>query len=232
MTKPVIGILANQRLNKALDNIPWTYVPTGFIKAVQEAGGIPLIIPMTCDWETLTTYVHLVDKIILIGGQHVSPELYGQEKAALDNDYSEERDECELRLIELARQHQKPLFTVCRGTQLVNVALGGNLNQNIANHWQTENSDQPSQTVNISSDSQLATIYGQTAPVNSYHHQSIKQLAPGLRIIATDPTDGTIEAIESTDPDFKFLGVQWHPELLQENSPADRSLFHYIVNDF
>lgn len=232
MTKPVIGILANQRLNKQLDNTPLTYVPTGFIKVIQDMGGIPLIIPMSCQKDLLTHYVNMVDKLILIGGQHVSPELYGQEKSAIEEDYSQERDDCELKIIDLARQYKKPLFTVCRGTQLVNVALGGDLNQDIPNHWVTEQTDQGIQDILVETDSQLATIYGKKARVNSLHQQSINQVAPGLRVIARDPKDQTIEAIESTDPNFKFLGVQWHPELMQENSPADRSLFDYIVNDF
>lgn len=229
MTKPIIGIVANERLNTALDNIPWTYVPSGFAQAVQEAGGIPYIIPMTDQDDLLEHYVQTVDKLILIGGQNVNPALYGQEKAAYEDDYSDKRDACELKLIKLAKALGKPLFTVCRGTQLVNVALGGNLHQDIANHWQDQLPHITTHSITVSSGSILDGIYGPKAKINSYHRQAIDVLAEGLKVVAR-AEDETIEAIESQDPTFRYLGVQWHPELLQETSSLDRRLFHYVVN--
>lgn len=226
---PIIGIVANERLNKALDNIPWTYVPTGFVTAVQEVGGIPYIIPMTCDDNLLAHYIQMVDKLILIGGQNVNPALYGQEKAAYEDDYSDQRDDCELKLIELAKAHKKPLFTVCRGTQLVNVAFGGDLHQDIASHWQEELPHVTTHSITVTKESALAEIYGPEAQINSYHRQAIDTLADGLKVVAR-AEDNTIEAIESSDPSFRYLGVQWHPELLHDSSPLDRRLFHYVVN--
>ncbi|MFA9467148.1 gamma-glutamyl-gamma-aminobutyrate hydrolase family protein [Streptococcus sp. E24BD] len=230
MTKPLIGIFANQRLNTALDNIPWTYVPTGFAKGVEKVGGIPLVFPMTTQNDLLSTYVQLVDKLILIGGQNIDPKFYGQEKDAFEDDYSLERDLCELKIIALARQHQKPLFTVCRGTQLVNVALGGNLHQDIVSHWQSDLPHVKTHQIAIEQDSLLGKVYGQRAHINSYHRQAIDRLADGLRVVARAVDDQTIEAVESSLPNFRFLGVQWHPELLHEVSQEDERLFDYVVN--
>lgn len=230
MTKPLIGIFANQRLNIALDNIPWTYAPTGFAKGVEAVGGVPVLFPMTTQDDLLETYLKLVDKVILIGGQNIDPKFYGQEKAAFEDDYSLERDLCELKVIELARQYQKPLFTVCRGTQLVNVAMGGSLHQDIPGHWQTDLPHITTHDIAIDEHSQLAKVYGPHTPINSYHRQAIDVLANGLRVVARATDDQTIEAIEATDPDFRYLGVQWHPELLHQVSPGDLKLFDYVVN--
>lgn len=229
MTKPLIGIFANQRLNIALDNIPWTYVPSGFSKGVEAVGGVPVLFPMTCDEGILNTYINLVDKVILIGGQNVDPQFYGQEKAAFEDDYSLERDLCELKVIDLSRQLGKPLFTVCRGTQLVNVALGGSLHQDIAGHWQSDLPHVATHAISIEEGSLLAKVYGRAAQINSYHRQAIDQLADNLTVVAR-AEDQTIEAVESTDPNFRFLGVQWHPELIHQVSPDDLKLFDYVVN--
>lgn len=91
MSKPIIGISANQRLNIALDNLPWSYAPTGFVQAVTDAGGLPLLLPIG-DESAAKVYVSMVDKIILIGGQNVDPKYYQEEKAAFDDDFSPERD--------------------------------------------------------------------------------------------------------------------------------------------
>lgn len=231
MTKPLIGILANQRINTDLDNIIWSYVPAGFTKGIETVGGVPLILPMTTQRAILETYVTMVDKLILIGGQNINPRFYGQEKAALEDDYHLARDICELNIINLARQHHKPLFTVCRGTQLVNVAMGGSLHQDIPNHWQSELPHITTHTITIEAESKLADILGTGAEINSYHRQSIDRLADGLRIVARAVDDQTIEAVEATDADFRYLGVQWHPELLHEVSPGDLKLFDYVVNE-
>lgn len=231
MTKPIIGIVANERLNIALDNIPWTYAPTGFAKGVEEVGGIPLLLPMTDKDQILETYINLVDKLILIGGQNVDPSFYGQEKAAAEDDYCFLRDICELKLIDLARQHKKPLFTVCRGTQLVNIAMGGTLHQDIPSHWQTELPHEKTHAIKIEDNSRLSLVYGRAAQINSYHRQAIDRLAAGLTVVARSTDDNTIEAVESTDPNFRYLGVQWHPELLHHVCADNKQLFNYVVHD-
>lgn len=230
MSKPLIGITANQRLNPAIDNVSWTYAPTGFVQAVTQAGGIPILIPIG-DEEAAKTYVDLVDKIIVIGGQHVDPQFYGEERMAKEDDYLLERDHYEIALIKECLKQNKPLFTVCRGMQLTNVVLGGSLHQDIADHWQEEEPDVVTHHITIDTNSSLGQIYGNKTTINSFHRQSIKRLANGLKVIARHPEDDIIEAISFEDPDKRFLGVQWHPEFLWEKQPIDQKLFDYIVND-
>lgn len=230
MSRPIIGITANERSNPALDDILWTYAPSGFVNGVKEAGGLPLIIPIG-EPQTAKSYVSLVDKIILIGGQTVDPSFYGEENMASEDDFMRERDDFELAIIAEAVRQGKPIFSVCRGTQLMNVALGGSLHQDIENHWQDLPSDYLSHDMVIKEGTKLAEIYGKETSINSFHHQSIKHLASDLRIIARDPNDGTVEAVESINPKMRYLGVQWHPELLHEKRQADLELFKFVVHE-
>ena len=135
MVKPIIGIMGNQRIKKDI-NLPWSYAPTGFVKGVQRAGGLPLILPISSE-EDAKTYVSMVDKVLLIGGQNVDPKFYQEERHASENDFFLERDVFELAVIKEAIKQKKPIFGVCRGLQLMNVALGGTLNQDIKGHWQS-----------------------------------------------------------------------------------------------
>ena len=231
MSKPVIGISTNERPNPAADGILWSYVPSNFIEGVKKAGGLPLLIPIGPS-ESAIDYVSMVDKIILIGGQNVDPSFYGEENLASEDDLFKDRDIFELAIIGEAVRQRKPIFSVCRGTQLVNIALGGSLFQDIENHWQDKPSDYLYHDMVVKEGTKIADIYGTKTSINSFHHQSIKHLASDLRIIARDPKDGTIEAVESTNPKMRFLGVQWHPELLIESRQEDQELFNYIVNEF
>lgn len=229
--KPIIGISGNERSNCRFSDILWSYAPTGYIRAIQQAGGIPLIIPVG-DMDTAKTYISMVDKLILTGGQNVDPVFYGHEKKTTDNDFHRQRDLFEFALIDEAIRQSKPIFSVCRGTQLMNIALAGSLNQEIENHWQDAPSDYLSHQMIVKEDSLLFSIYGKASAINSFHHQSIDELSPFLRVVAYDPADNTIEAVESINPDIRFLGVQWHPELLQSSRKEDQELFDFIVNDF
>ncbi len=232
MAKPVIGISGNERPHAKFPDILWSYTPTGYVKGIQEAGGLPLIIPVSSDTQVVASYVGMIDKLILTGGQNVDPVFYGEEKDTSDDDFFLERDLFEFALVEEAIKQNKPIFSVCRGTQLMNIALGGSLNQDIENHWQDAPTDYLSQDMVITPGTDLAGIYGTATKINSFHHQSIKRLADGLEIIARDPADDTIEAVLSVKKDLRYLGVQWHPELLREKRPEDQKLFDYIVNDF
>ncbi|EHJ52307.1 gamma-glutamyl-gamma-aminobutyrate hydrolase family protein [Streptococcus macacae] len=230
MTKPVIGISGNERPHAKFPDILWSYTPSGYVKGVQEAGGIPLILPIS-DPSFAAHYVSMIDKLILTGGQNVDPVFYGEEKQTSDNDFNLERDLFEFALVEEALKQEKPIFSVCRGTQLMNIALGGSLNQEIENHWQDQPTDYLSQNMLVTSGTALEKIYGSSTSINSFHHQSIKRLADDLKIIAYDPADNTVEAVISTNQDINFLGVQWHPELLLESRKEDKALFDYVVNE-
>ena len=229
MSKPIIGITGNEREIPDDHFIHMSYTATGFIEGVKEVGGIPMILPIG-DEEMAKQYVSIVDKLIITGGQNVCPQFYGEEKVIDSDDYLLKRDIFELALIKEARRQNKPIFTVCRGTQLYNVALGGTLHQDIEDHWQDSSAEYTTQSMVTKNGSILHEIYGPTSEINSFHHQSIKDLAPNLKVVAHDPKDGIIEAVTSTD-DIAFLGVQWHPEFLFENRPKDKNLFDYVVNE-
>ena len=230
MTRKIIGITANKRSSADYGGIHQAYVFHAYVDAVTNAGGIPVLLPIT-DVTHIPTYVAMVDKIILTGGQHVEPSLYGEENQSQTQDFSMERDVFELAVIQEAIKQQKPLFGVCRGLQLMNVALGGTLEQNVAEHWQEEIFAIKTHTIEIAKESVLASIYGQRASINSYHHHGIKQLASSLTVIARSSEDGIIEAVEQLEDSFRFLGVQWHPELLAAHSQEDAALFSYVVNE-
>ncbi|MGT2947892.1 gamma-glutamyl-gamma-aminobutyrate hydrolase family protein [Streptococcus devriesei] len=229
-SRPIIGISGNERPHAKFPDILWSYTPSGYVKGVQEAGGLPLVIPVS-EPEFAASYVSMVDKLILTGGQNVDPVFYGEEKDTSDDDFYLARDLFEFALVEEAIKQEKPIFSVCRGTQLMNIALGGTLNQDIEHHWQDEPSDYLSQNMLVKTDTALEKIYGTSTLINSFHHQSIKRLADDLEIIAYDPADDTIEAVMSTNPDITFLGVQWHPELLFESREEDQKLFEYVVKE-
>lgn len=140
MTKPIIGITANVRPNPAHEDINWSYAPSGFVEGVQRAGGLAILLPVS-DPSEAKTYISMIDKLILIGGQNVDPKFYNEKNHASEDDFFLERDIFEMALIEEATKQKKPIFSICRGTQLMNVALGGSLHQDIENHWQDKPSD-------------------------------------------------------------------------------------------
>ena len=228
MKKPIIGITGNQRDIPNDQFIHISYTSTGFIEGVNKVGGIPIILPIG-DEALAHTYITMIDKLILTGGQNVHPHFYGEEQTIESDDYLLQRDLFELALIREARKQNKPIFGVCRGTQLYNVAMGGTLHQDIENHWQDSTAQYTTQTMVTKNGSILHELYGSTCQINSFHHQSIKDLATNLEVIAYDPRDKVIEAVTSTDGS-PFLGVQWHPEYLFPTRSGDLALFDYVVH--
>ena len=231
MSQPIIGISGNHYKTGDHTEPLLSYTQTCLVNAIEDAGGIPLILPVTRP-ELAEQYMKLVDKLILTGGQNVEPIHY-QEKLLIDSsNYFPERDRFELALIEAAHHHEKPIFGICRGMQLYNVAQGGSLHQEVLGHWQENTGNQPSQDLYFPIESQLSQIYAQEPTVNSFHRQAINKLAPSLEIIALSPDKQTIEAVQSTRDSHTFLGVQWHPELLYGERETENRLFDYIVNQF
>lgn len=225
MEKVVVGISGNIKELPARSDLPYDVVSRRLSDGVKEAGGLPIIIPVGSP-DLAKDYISMIDKLILSGGQNVTPKFYGESKTIDSDNYSLERDEFELALINEALKQNKPIFAVCRGMQLLNVALGGTLNQNVEHHWQEEFSG-TSQKVEILPDSRVSKLLSTGSWVNSFHQQSVKELAPSLIATARDPRDGTIEAYESKDG-APILGFQWHPELLLEKAES-RRIFSYLV---
>ncbi|MGX7245343.1 gamma-glutamyl-gamma-aminobutyrate hydrolase family protein [Enterococcus quebecensis] len=238
MRRPIIGIAANEieDAGAKLYHLPISYTPLGYVKAVQHAGGLPVLLPVGSP-ELAKEYVTQIDKLILAGGQNVSPTLYGEDILVEEATLSDERDQFELALIEETLAQKKPIFAVCRGLQLVNVALGGSLYQDISHFNQSKIAHMqipipreiPTHRIRTEESSILRKIYGKETTVNSFHFQAVKKLARELKITALSE-DGVIEGVESKDPMLAFLGVQWHPDFAYDYLEQEMEVFRYVVN--
>ncbi|HEM2691230.1 TPA: gamma-glutamyl-gamma-aminobutyrate hydrolase family protein [Streptococcus suis] len=229
MGKVIIGISGNEQEFPTKSGRTYVTVASELADGVRQAGGVPMVIPMGTP-DLAKDYINMIDKLILSGGQHVDPSLYGQERLIDSNDYLLERDAFELALIEEALRQGKPIFAVCRGMQLLNIALGGSLEQEVAHHWQ-EGIAGTSHRLQVKPKSRIGQLFTQGSPINSFHQQRIKELAPGLVATGLDPRDGTIEAYESRGNQALF-GIQWHSEFLYNDCKQHRDLFQYLVDIF
>lgn len=236
--KKIIGIAGNQLIHPvAIFNGNFvTYTPQGFVDAVQQAGGLPIVLPVGAP-DTALDYVAKIDKLLLAGGQDICPDFFEQEPHMKLEETNRDRDLFELALIKEAIKQQKPIFAVCRGMQLVNVALGGTIyqdlslypNQTIKHEQQPTQPQFATHTIQIKEGSRLWKLLGEKYRVNSYHHQAINKLGHSLTVSATS-SDGIVESIESLDDSQRILGVQWHPELRFKVSDEEFKLFDYFVN--
>ena len=210
----------------------WSYweleaalVPADYVRAVERAGGRALLVPPSADGVEET--LEAVHGLIFSGGADLDPALYGQEPHAETFGIGEERDRAELALLEGALARDMPVLAICRGSQVLNVARGGDLVQHLPDVVGDEKHKHTPGTfadhdVTLEEGTRLAGILGDRAPVKSHHHQGIGRLGAGLRV-AAHAEDGTIEAVE--DPSQRFaLGVLWHPE-----AGEDLKLFEELV---
>lgn len=208
-----------------------------YTEAISAAGGVPLLIPLGLTEAALLTVLDRVDGVLLPGGGDIEPEFYhGRSHLSLWG-VDAERDRTELILAREAVRQQKPILAICRGIQVLNVALGGTLWEDIGSMVPNAlehdiNNGKPrnhlSHPVQIRPDSHLAQIMGKTeCKVNSIHHQAIRDLAPELMVTAHAP-DNVIEGAEIPDHPFA-VAVQWHPENLISDDPAMLALFRALV---
>ncbi len=238
--KPIIAITTYGRFEKQLANIyydDYFVLPTPYVQAVRRAGGIPLLLvpgESEEDWESTLA---AVDGIIISGGGDIHPDEYAgnaqhKEVAVIDR----ERDKSELTLVnQLVNGQNMPALFICRGLQVLNVALGGTLHEHVADihpediHRQMPEGWRP-QSVAVERSSLLAEVMQATdVMVYSSHHQAIKELAPALRVSAT-ATDGIIEAVEHTTIPW-LIGVQWHPEATAATDAIQQRLFDGLVQE-
>ena len=203
---------------------------TLFADGVKRSGGIPFYIPISKP-DFAREYVNRIDKLILSGGQNVDSSYYGEEKTIDSKDYFLARDIWEVALVKEAIAQGKPVLGVCRGLQLYNAVTGGSLNQAIDGHAE-KGPFEITHKIVTENGSQLQQIYGREQEVNSVHRQSLKKLAPHLKVTARSSEDDVIEGVESFT-DAPFIGVQWHPEfLLGHKHLKDQGLFDYFVKSF
>jgi len=229
--RPLIGISLGRHRDargRVYDQLPESYA-----LAIAAAGGTPLMIPPIPDHAALERIVGLLDGMLFPGGGDVHPRYYHDELAGSINP-DEQLDEAELQLAGWVVQRELPTFGICRGQQLLNVALGGTLHQDLPSagidHPQSDAAirNHLAHTIDVEPASRLAAIFGETHfGVNSFHHQAIKQLAPGLQAVGWSP-DGVVEAVERTAHPW-LLAVQFHPENLVPEHVPSRRLFEAFV---
>ena len=213
--KPIIAITPSMDGN-------FYKINSAYCGAVARAGGMPVILP----------YVHFeklpFHGLLLSGGGDIHSHYFCQEIHPEASDISDARDAFELGLCKMALSQNIPILGICRGIQVLNTALGGDIIQNINNHSFPEERDKPIHPVTIKPGSQLSGIMGSVnAKVNSIHHQVVYRIGEGLQTSAMSP-DGVIEAIEHKQKKFA-LGVQWHPECIYEEYPIHFSLFEAFI---
>jgi putative glutamine amidotransferase len=233
---PLIGITPD--VAAAGDNAePLIVLQERYARAIQQAGAIPLVLPIASAPATLRRVVESLDGVVISGGNFdIHPKYYGEQPIKKLGHVRKERTEFELELISLALKRDMPVLGICGGAQAINVALGGSLYQDIrsqvagaAEHEQGHLKDRGGHAVNIVAGTKLRRIVGRDSlEVNTTHHQSVKKLGKGL-IVNAATADRVIEGIESRDHSF-VLGVQWHPEFLVHRDRAQKKIFSAFVS--
>ena len=234
MSKPLIGITT--RNGKDADRHPLTALQHSYTNAIVQAGGLPILIPSNLLEEDFRDLYSLVAGILFTGGGDVSLEYFNGADHPRIGAVDEGRDTTEIVLMRAAVNDGKPVLGICRGAQVMNIALGGTLYTHI--HDQLKGAldhDYPGdlrrvivQPVNVDESTRSAEIFGETLlNVNSLHHQGLKDIAPGLRASGYSP-DGLVEVVEMTDHPYA-VSVQWHPEWLTDQVPMQR-LFKSFVD--
>lgn len=228
---PVIGITADRAKKDGTHMVKNTYV-----QAVIRAGGMPFIVPSGVEG-TIEEVVHRLDGVILTGGGDIDPTLFGAEPHPHLGEVEPERDQFEIALTNAMIQAEKPILGICRGMQVLNIAFGGNMYQDIyaerknlcIQHGQKAPTYHPSHYVQLEKGSLLQKIAQlDRIKVNSFHHQAVKDVLRPLTVCGI-ASDGIIEAIESTSHPF-LLGVQWHPEaLVQKEDDVSIKIFEAFV---
>ncbi|MCF6097189.1 gamma-glutamyl-gamma-aminobutyrate hydrolase family protein [Thermovorax subterraneus] len=227
--RPLIAITCSYAEEKIFLN-------RGYYEAVEKAGGIPVGVAPLKDKDALSNLLDRVDGLLLSGGPDVDPRYFGEDPRPGLGEVNPLRDEAEIFLCREAVKRKKPVLGICRGVQLINIALGGTVYQDIGSeiekplkHRQEAPRWYASHDVNISKDSLLYRILeSNLVPVNSFHHQAVKDVAELLKPVAFSQ-DGIVEALEGASGEFFLLGVQWHPEEMWREYPLQLKLFEALV---
>lgn len=242
--KPVIALTPYH--NTETDE---AYMRPTYLNAIAAAGGIPVILPLGISQEALSQLVSMFDAFLFCGGPDVHPFHFDEEAHARSGNISVKRDNLELPLLHLAMEARKPILGICRGIQLINISLGGDIYQDISSqfsagfplaHTQPFGYAIPSHRVTVLPGTLLERICSASfqppdqessslsLQVNSMHHQAIRRLAPGLTASAY-ASDGLIEAVEYPEYPAFFLAVQWHPEYLWEQDTVSENIFKSFI---
>ena len=226
-----IGITTSQMImvDPSLCGNKKTSVNTSYVRSIQETGALPVLIPCICSRAEMEQYVAMCDGFLLTGGMDIAPVLYGAMPQRCGT-FDYEVDVCLLEFVKLALESHKPILGICRGMQMVNIALGGTLIQDIPSQSSIDHAFDYDgnivHSVKLEADGDFNKLFEvDSLLVNSLHHQEIDALAEGLKAEAFAP-DGVIEGISGPN----LIGVQWHPELMREIDPLMKRLFEWLVN--
>lgn len=229
--KPIIGISGTFGTNKA------TQVSATYINAVIRAGGVPMVLPINEDAEVMRRMVESIDALIMTGGEDIDPVYYNEEPIPQQGEIVPERDAFDIQMIKLAAERNIPILGICRGHQLMNVAFGGTLYQDIPSqvkpktikHSQKAPSWYGTHKVELEPNSILAAVLNKTSVyTNTFHHQAVKDVAPSF-IVTARTSDGVVEGIEMKG-NKKVFGVQFHPEAPTSNGSDEfLPIFTYLV---
>jgi putative glutamine amidotransferase len=204
---------------------------TPYYQALLSAGALPVVVPTIDDRAPLRDYLNRLDGFLFTGGKDIPPQAYGQKKHPTTKECHPRRFATDRLLAQLVLRREIPVLAICMGMQLINVVHGGTLIQHLETdiqHTAKNEGNYRYHSIVIEEESLLHQIIGATeTEVNSAHHQAVERLAPGLRVLARAP-DGIVEAVQMTDREF-FLGVQWHPERMEER-PEQRRIFEAFVS--
>jgi len=240
--KPIIGISVNFTTNDEVGRIShlggalqqWQMVADDYVRAVERAGGIPVLIPVYERIEEIESLVSKLDGMLFTGGNDIEPKYYGEEFSKLIGEISPRRDSHEMRLIShIIERTEIPILGICRGHQLINIALGGSLYQDMKSSGMEDHfylnspMSHPIHHVEVDERSRLGRINGKgKLGVNSYHHQCIKEV--GRDLVVTARHGKIVEAVEYRGERF-ILGVQWHPETLIESYEEHLDIFKEFI---
>ncbi len=209
-----------------------SYVSNDYVQSVARTGAVPIILPIIFQPGQIEQMVTLLDGLILTGGNDINPILYNEEPHIKLRNVLYQRDIFEYKLLEYAQKRRIPVLGICRGHQLINTFFGGTLYQDNSlkeaswiRHSQPSTSEFLEHTVNIKKDTWLHSFLGNKILTNSYHHQSIKDLADGF-VISAESMDGIVEAIEKRDEEFFCAGIQWHPEIISDKNQLMQNIFN------
>ncbi len=237
MHRPLIGVPMGRERSARMHGLPLYIMNQTYVRVLESVGALPVLIPLSMSEATLRATFERLDGLFLPGGEDVEPHHYGEQPHERLGTTDPERDRTEMLLTSWALETQMPLLAVCRGMQVLNVVCGGTL-------WQDLVSQRPDLTkhdfvppnyqryrichhVRIDGESKLAHALGRSHEINSMHHQAVKQLGMGLKVVAKDEA-GVVEAVEMPDAPW-VVGVQWHPEELAKTDSYSTRLFFDFV---
>lgn len=237
MGNPIIGVFADTMHCRqgSFGDVDRQYINAAYINAVAEAGAVPFIIPVSSNQEKNRKLIDLCDGLLFPGGEDIDPRYYGENPHPNLGEIRPEVDEFLFHSFLYALEQRKPALGICKGMQMMVVAMGGSLYQDIYSqrecetflHCQSGRRSYRLHQVQIEKESRLFQILGtEQIATNSMHHQSVRTLGKGLRVSA-QTEDGIIEAVES--PDGRLIGVQWHPEEMVPDSESMKLLFQNLV---